>query len=171
MTKCSTCKYFKDFTAFNIGLRCLNEGNRHRPGDFMIVPSSNYTCTRYKLNNPKDRFEWDPNKNESNKQKHGIGFEKVIDIYNDPHQIQMAEVPKKWEKINESEFETKGIEQNEGNLDPVRGKIIGTTDGKVYTFVYTFRHNFGDMTYRIISLRRASEDERQVYDSFKNREV
>lgn len=170
MTDCWTCKYFGDFTKFSMGLRCLNEVNRPRPGDFMIVPNGDYTCSRYKENNPSDRFEWDPKKNESNKEKHGIGFERAIDIYNDPNQIQMPEVPTKWEKIDEADFESKGIEKNEGNLDPVRGKIIGMLDDKIYTFVYTFRNNFGDMTYRVISLRRASEDERQMYESFKNKE-
>jgi uncharacterized DUF497 family protein len=150
-----------------MGLRCFNENNSPMKGDFMIVPNEDYSCSYFKKFNQQEMFEWDQNKNELNMKKHGIGFERAIDIYNDPHQIQMPEIPSKWEKIDDEEFESKGIEKNFGNLDPVRAKIIGSIDGKIYTYIYTFRNNPGDMVYRVISLRRAQEKEIQVYQSFK----
>lgn len=160
---CKTCKYLRNFKLSNLVLLCLNENNRSIKGDFMIVYSLNHTCSYYKEINQIDMFEWDLNKNILNQHKHGIGFERAIDIYNDPHQIQMVEEPSKWEKIKEEEFESKGIEKNIGNLDPVRAKIIGSIDDEIYTFIYTFRNNLGNMTYRVISLRRANKKEIQAY--------
>src|SRR5690606_21420534 len=101
MTNCDTCKYFGDYSYFGLGLRCTNKHKEPNPGDFMVVPNNLHSCTHYVKNDLRDRFEWDPNKNEVNKRKHGIGFERAIDIYMDPNQIQMPEIPEKWEKINE----------------------------------------------------------------------
>ena len=111
----------------------------------------------------EDMFEWDEKKNEKNKEKHKIGFEKAIELYNGPYIIQSVEKKEKWEKIDEIDFEEKGIEKNTGNLDPIRAKITGIVDANLYTFVYTFRHEIGDMKYRVISLRRADKNERKLY--------
>jgi uncharacterized DUF497 family protein len=165
MQNCSNCNYFGDFTHFNLGLKCLNEHNIPEPGDFMTLTDPLSICEYYKLNNPLDRFEWDPDKNEKNKKKHGVGFEIAFDIYSDPHQLQLVEDDEKWEKIDESTFDEKGIPRNLGNLDPIRGKIIGQYGGKLFTFVYTFRHDFGNLAYRVISLRRSNKYEEEAYRS------
>ncbi len=165
MSTCETCKYLGDFTKFKLGLRCLNKHNKPSSNDFKMIPSVQYSCSNFKYNDPRDRFEWDENKNELNKIKHKIGFERAFDIFHDPDQIQMPEIPDKWEKEDGNE---NGIEKSDGNLDPVRSKIIGNIDGKIYTFTYTFRHDLGNLTYRVISLRRSDSKERKIYEMFRN---
>ena len=50
--------------------------------------------------------------------------------------IQIVERKEKWEDLSNLD---PSIERNEGNLNPIRGKLIGNVDGKLYTAIYTFR--------------------------------
>lgn len=124
-----------------------------------------YSCEHYIEFKIADLFEWDDNKNRQNITKHGISFEAVYAIFFDSNNLQAVVEKHKWEKIDEEKFEELGIEKNQGNLDPIRGKIIGKYQDKIYTVIYTFRGAFdGDVKFRIISLRRANNNELKLYN-------
>lgn len=86
------------------------------------------------------RFEWDPEKNETNLTKHGIGFVAAIRVFDDPLRI---------------ELDSSRPEHGES-----RNKVIGIVDSKHVTVVYTDR---GEVR-RIISARRSRTNERRHYD-------
>lgn len=83
-------------------------------------------------------FEWDENKRKYNLEKHGIDFIDTLAIFDDPDRI---------------EFEN--IRQGE-----TRVQTIGMVHDIVLFLVYTLRGR----TKRIISVRRASKNERKAYD-------
>jgi uncharacterized DUF497 family protein len=162
---CGSCQYFANFNAFDMGLRCMNKSNSPVEGDFKILENENYSCTYYKVHNSDNNFEWDEKKNNSNQKKHGIGFERIHDLYNDKFLLQMVVTPDKWEDVSNLPDH---VEKNRGNTDPIRSKLIGAIDGKIYTAIYTFRGDIGEMTYRIISLRRADKNDYKSYEHLKN---
>jgi len=83
-------------------------------------------------------FEWDSEKSNSNKTKHGIDFETAQNIWLDNERIEIkAPHP---------------IED--------RWIVIGTIEDKVWAAIYTFR---GEVI-RIISVRRAREKEVKLYE-------
>lgn len=86
-------------------------------------------------------FEWDENKNQSNKLKHDIDFWDAVNIFYD-----------------ESRMVT--IDQRQ-DYKEIRYRTIGIVDHRMLAVVYTVR----DDHYRIISARRASKDEREDYYS------
>lgn len=83
-------------------------------------------------------FEWDENKRKHNLEKHGIDFIDAIEIFKDTNRI---------------EFE------NSKNAE-TRTQTIGMTQNVVLFLVYTSRGS----KKRIISVRRASKNERKAYD-------
>lgn len=146
-----------------MGFRCLNKINSPIAGDFLNI-SKSYSCDHY-IEKQSNKFEWDEKKNQINIEKHGISFEQVEILFHDQHMIQMVENPKKWENLSNLD---ESVEKNEGNLDPIRGKLVGSIDGKLYTAIYTFRDEIAKMRYRIISFRRSHNDEIEFYDSQKS---
>ncbi len=83
-------------------------------------------------------FEWDNDKSDSNKMKHGIDFETAKNIWLDENRIEIhAPHP----------VENQGI-------------IIGKHNKKLWTAIYTLR---GDAI-RIISVRRAGKKEAKLYE-------
>lgn len=82
-------------------------------------------------------FEWDENKRKYNFEKHSIDFRDVIEIFDDPNRI---------------EFECIRHEE-------IRFQTIGRVNDIVLFCVYTIRGG----KKRIISVRRASENERKAY--------
>jgi uncharacterized protein len=83
-------------------------------------------------------FEWDENKNKSNQQKHGVGFEEAQEVFEDENAIEFS-----------------GNTQNE-----LRILRIGKTFGKMLlSVVYTVRV----ISIRIISARQASKPETMSY--------
>lgn len=82
-------------------------------------------------------FEWDNNKNESNKKKHGLSFEQGSRVFDDPNRLQ---------KIN-----VRGTER--------RYLTIGKAFKVIMTVIYTVRN----LAFRIISVRRSRKDEREAY--------
>jgi uncharacterized protein len=86
-------------------------------------------------------FEWDENKRTINLSKHGIDFVDSVYIFQDPDRIEMESV------------------QNE----EIRYQTIGTVHHVVLLIVYVYR----DGKRRIISARRASKKERDVYNSLR----
>lgn len=83
-------------------------------------------------------FEWDPEKSRANLEKHGIDFESAIDL---------------WQDKNRIEFRLAYIEED-------RFAVIGELQDKVWTAIATLRGH----KIRLISVRRARDDERQNYD-------
>ncbi|PLY10035.1 MAG: hypothetical protein C0626_07085 [Arcobacter sp.] len=159
---CTSCQYYRDLTFFNLGLRCMNKINSPKSGDFMVIKDS-YFCEHY-VEFQDNQFEWDENKNQKNIEKHGISFNRIYDLFADQHMVQQVEQPNKWEDLSNLD---ESVERNEGNLDPIRAKLTGSIDGKIYTAIYTFRDEVGKMRYRIISLRRAQKKEIQFYNNCK----
>ena len=86
-------------------------------------------------------FEWDNDKNSSNKIKHGFDFMDAISVFNDPCRIEVEDLRKDY---GERRFIMTG------KVEPRRLQLV---------VVYTLR---GDK-YRIISVRRASYEERELY--------
>ena len=84
-------------------------------------------------------FEYDKNKSDSNKVKHGIDFEEAKALWLDDNRI-------------EAPARISGREQ--------RYLVVGRIDGRMWTAVAARR---GEAT-RIISVRRSRSDEEQRYE-------
>lgn len=83
------------------------------------------------------RFEYDPSKSKSNKEKHGIDFEEAQALWDGP----VLEVKLAYEAED-------------------RFACIGIMDGKHWTAIITYR---GEAV-RLISMRRSHKDEERAYD-------
>jgi len=84
-------------------------------------------------------FEFDLKKSDTNKDKHGITFVEAQEIWNDP---DLLEIPAK-------------------TTDEPRFLVIGKIDDKHWTGIITYR----DDNIRIISVRRARNEEVELYES------
>lgn len=84
-------------------------------------------------------FEFDPNKSDSNKNKHGIDFIEAQALWNDS---DLLEIPAK-------------------TSDEARFLVIGKINDKHWTGIITYRKD----TIRIISIRRARNEEIAIYES------
>ena len=84
-------------------------------------------------------FEFDPEKSDSNRAKHGIDFVEAQALWNDPN---LLEIPAR--TVNESRF-----------------LLIGLVEDKHWSAVVTYR---GD-NIRIISVRRSRDEEVAFYES------
>lgn len=83
-------------------------------------------------------FEWDEDKNQTNKRKHGISFETAMHVFNDPYRIEIYDFE---HSISEDRYNTIGIVEN------------------VLFVVYTERND----NIRLISARHATAEERSIY--------
>ena len=84
-------------------------------------------------------FEFDLKKSDRNKNKHGIDFIEAQELWND---IDLLEIPAK-------------------TTDEARFLIIGKIDDKHWTGIITYRND----NIRIISVRRARNEEIELYES------
>ena len=84
-------------------------------------------------------FEFDPNKCESNKQKHGIDFYEARELWDDPDFIEIPVMT--------------GDEQ--------RFLVIGMISEKHWSAIITYRSE----KIRIISVRRSRREEIDIYES------
>ena len=84
-------------------------------------------------------FEFDPGKSQANQCKHGIDFADAQALWQDPMRI---EVPAR-------------------TVDEPRWLVIGQIAGKHWSAVVTYREH----RVRIISVRRAREEEVAIYES------
>ena len=84
-------------------------------------------------------FEFDERKSESNKKKHGIDFTEAQALWDDP---ELLEIPLKSD-------------------DEPRVQFIGRIDSKHWSAFITYRKE----RTRIISVRRARTEERELYES------
>ncbi len=89
-------------------------------------------------------FEYDDNKSETNKSKHGISFEEAKELWKDPYAFEMPS------------------SQNE---DEERFLVLGRIDNKNWTAIITYRKS----NIRIISVRRSRAKEVALYESIRNR--
>jgi uncharacterized DUF497 family protein len=84
-------------------------------------------------------FEYDSEKSKLNKMKHGIDFDEVQVLWNDPERL---EIPAK-------------------NIDEARYLIIAQMHGKHWSTVFTYRNE----KIRLISARRSRIEEVELYES------
>ena len=90
-------------------------------------------------------FEWDENKNQSNRLKHGVRFESALEAFDDP-----AELTRPAKMVNgERRFQTVGVAANRVLLMVVHTTRLGS-DGRSVV--------------RLISARQASKKERREYE-------
>jgi len=85
------------------------------------------------------RFEYDSEKSDSNKEKHGIDFSAAQALWYDPDYIEIPAL----------------------TADEARFLVIGKIDGKHWSGVITYRGE----SVRIISVRRSRKEEIDVYES------
>lgn len=90
------------------------------------------------------QFEWDPNKETSNIEKHGLDFKEAADILLD-------------------EYFTVIDLRKEDNGE-IRHKGIGMISGRLWALIYTRRNG----RYRIISARKAKRNERRKYSGLQS---
>ena len=83
-------------------------------------------------------YEWDDNKNETNREKHNVGFEVMADF----------------------EWETAVIIPDTRHSEP-RWFAIGWIGARLYAVAYTERND----NVRVISLRKANPRERKRYEN------
>ena len=88
------------------------------------------------------KFEWNENKSQSNKMKHGIDFDTAKYLWDDNNRIEI-EAPYPLEH---------------------RSILIGKIDKKLWTAIFTTRGN----AKRIISVRRARKQEVTLYGEKEN---
>ena len=84
-------------------------------------------------------FEFDERKSQSNKNKHGLDFTEAQALWDDP---ELLEIPLKSD-------------------DEPRVQLAGLISGKHWSAIVTYRQEH----IRIISVRRARSEERELYES------
>ena len=90
-----------------------------------------------------NRFEWDSDKNEINKTKHGISFEQILPVFDDPYFLER-------------------YDSEHSSMDEVRYFGLGCVNGIIVVATsYTERKRI-----RIISARLASSKEEEVYNEY-----
>jgi uncharacterized DUF497 family protein len=87
------------------------------------------------------KFEFDPNKSESNKRKHGIDFVEAQTLWDDP---DLIEIPAR-------------------TVDEPRYLVIGNISGRLWSGIITYRSD--SEIIRIISVRPSRKEEVQLYES------
>lgn len=90
-----------------------------------------------------NRFEWDFDKNVKNKAKHGLSFEQILPVFDDPYFLE------RYNSAHSSEAEDRYF-----GLGCVQGVIVVAT-------AYTENKRI-----RIISARLASPKEEEVYNEY-----
>ena len=90
------------------------------------------------------QFTWDEAKNRLNRAKHRVSFETAIRVFDDPHAISRPE------RVEE---------------DEERWQTLGSVGGIVILLVaHTYFEAGGEEWIRIISARKATPQERKVYE-------
>ena len=103
----------------------------------VIICICHWYFERYNIYTMK--FEYDSEKCERNKQKHGIDFTAAQLLWDDPDRIEIPAI----------------------TADEPRFLVIGKIDGKHWSGVITYR----DEAVRIISVRRSRKEEVDIYES------
>ena len=87
-------------------------------------------------------FEWDPNKELINVEKHGFDFKVAASVFTDPWLVELYD-----------EKHSTFLEERYYAIGRIEGQLV------VLIVVYTERNN----AIRIISARKASKEEEEVY--------
>jgi len=90
------------------------------------------------------RFEWDEDKNEANRRKHGISFETAALVFEDSNRLEFVE-------------RMEGGEERRHAIGSVRGSFL------FLTVAHTYTGQEDEPIVRIISARRATCHERKLY--------
>jgi uncharacterized DUF497 family protein len=85
-------------------------------------------------------FEFDPLKSASNREKHGVDFDQAQELWQDPMRI---EVPAR-------------------TVGEPRWLVVGRMGGRHWSAVVTYRED--RIRIRIISVRRARDEEIEIYE-------
>jgi uncharacterized protein len=98
-------------------------------------------------------FEWDAEKAQVNRQKHGIGFEEAASVFHDPHMCSLFDSEHSGE---EDRWITLGI----------------SSLGRLLVVCHTFRDGTAeDSVIRIFSSRRATQRETRQYVETRGTEL
>jgi len=89
------------------------------------------------------RFEWDEEKSRSNRRKHGISFDEILEVFDDPAFLE-------------------GYDREHSRTEDRRYYGIGCIGGILCVIV--FYTMYGRV--RIISARQADGEEREEYDDY-----
>lgn len=91
------------------------------------------------------RFTWDEEKNASNLAKHGVSFERATLVFDDPRAISL---------LDDYDLEERWL-----TIELVNGVVV-------VVVVHTVQepHNENDEEVRIISARKATRREREIYE-------
>ncbi len=90
------------------------------------------------------KFEWDVKKEKINIQKHGVTFEQAAYVFSDPFGL--------------SRFDDEHSNEEERWI--LLGKSLNET---LLVVVYTYRNGNGEEIVRIISARKATKREKEIY--------
>ena len=88
------------------------------------------------------KFEWDETKRSSNIQKHGIDFKEAHEIFKNPIRINL---------------------DNRFDYGEVRYIGLGITQNNIVVIAFTESE---EETIRVISIRKATKNERKIYEKF-----
>lgn len=91
-------------------------------------------------------FDWDFQKADSNKEKHGVSFEEATTAFLDPDGLD-------------------GEDPEHSELEARRLRLAQSSMGRVLVVAYTIRRIDHEEVTRIISARRASRKERKRYEA------
>lgn len=89
-------------------------------------------------------FEWDEEKDFTNKRKHGLSFKDAKYVFADPYAV------------------TRDDDTGHEHRQQIMGLIGGTL---LVLVVYTIRNKKGEDVFRIISARKATTGERRKYEA------
>ena len=92
-----------------------------------------------------EQYEWDENKNLANQKKHGFDFSEAIRVFDDDTLLEWI--------------------SNKSAYSEVRYVAVGKLDSILVTIIYTLRIVGNVQKKRIISMRRASKNEKRIYCS------
>ena len=91
-------------------------------------------------------FEWDPEKAQATRLKHGVSFDEAATVFLDPDALD-------------------GPDQSHSDTEPRFRRLGKSVDGRVLMVAYTLRRTGSAETIRVISARRASRRERAAYQA------
>ncbi len=110
--------------------------------EFYKVPLDKSPKYNYNIIMDNIKFEWDENKNEINKHKHGLSFEDAMEVFYDVNAVL--------------------FDDPDHSIGEERFLIIGMTDSlKICIVSHCYRDN--DNVIRIISAREATKNEKNIY--------
>jgi uncharacterized protein len=91
-------------------------------------------------------FEWDENKNLGNIAKHGLEFQQAKQVFEDPNLLTFEDTRFSYAEVREISI----------------GQLLLTTQSKIIIIVVV--HTDRNGVIRIISARKASKQERKIYE-------